>query len=109
VAALAQSDIAAVAPGIVLDCNTRPMIDCMTQTDVRCVAPYDHTRLATLFSYGRNARQSPERLVIAAAERPRSLGERYGEIDPADSRHGLQYPYIMRPAAELSKCRLRFI
>ena len=109
VAPLAQSDVAAVALGIVLGCNARPMIDGITQTDVCGVAPDDHAGLATLLRHGCDARQSPERLVIATTERPGSLGEQYGEIDPANSRHGLQYLYIVLFATVLGSRRGRLI
>ena len=85
------------------------MIDCITQTDVCGVAPDDHAGLAALLRHGRDARQSPERLAIAATERPGSLGEQYGEIDPADFRHGLQYLYIVLFAIMLGSRRGRLI
>ena len=47
--------------------------------------------------------------MIAATERPGSLGEQYGEIDPADSRHRLQYLYIVLFATVLGNRQGAFI
>src|SRR5512134_3677895 len=90
VAALAQSSIATAALGVVLDGDARPMIDRITQPNVRRIAPDDNVGLATPPGDRGDARQGPERLVIAATERPGSLGEQRGEIDPADPRHRLE-------------------
>ena len=90
VAALAQSTIAAAALGVVLDGDARPMIDGITQPNVRGIAPDDNVGLATPPGDRGDARQGPERLVIAASERPGRLGEQRGEIDPADPREDLR-------------------
>src|SRR5512134_997067 len=88
VAALAQSSIATAALGVVLDGDARPMIDRITQPNVRGIAPDDNVGLATPPGHRCDARQRPERLVIAAIERCGRLSEQRGEVDPADPRHG---------------------
>src|SRR5215471_21666368 len=93
-----QCGVASAALVIVLSGNACPMIDSVAQSNVRGVAHDYDMRLAAAFRHGRNARQSSERLIIAAAERPRSLGKQYGENDLADSRHGLQYLHIVPSA-----------
>ena len=105
VAALAQSAIASAALGVVLNGDTRPVIDRITQANVRRIAPDDNVGLAAPPGHRSDARQRPERLVIAASERPGRLGEQRREIDPADSRDGLENLDIAPLAALLGSRR----
>jgi hypothetical protein len=93
-AASSQSSVPRAALGIVLRGNARPMVDSVTQSDVRRVAHDDDVRLAASFGHWRDTRQCAQRLIVAAAERPRCLGEQCREIDPADSRQGLQNCHV---------------
>ena len=73
VPASTQCGVANTAPVIVLSGDACPMIDSVAQSNVRGVAHDYVMRLAAAFGNGRYARQCPERLIVTAAKRPRSL------------------------------------
>jgi hypothetical protein len=75
VPASTQCSVASAALVIVLSSNTCPMIDGIAQSYVGRVAHHNDMRLAATFRHGRYTGQRPERLIVTAAERSRSLGK----------------------------------
>jgi hypothetical protein len=79
VATSSQGGVARAALGVVLGCDTGPMIDRVAQPYLCSVAHDDDVRLAASFGDRRDTGQRAQRLIVTAAERPRGLGEQWSE------------------------------
>ena len=88
VAPLTQSGIANAALGISLDGRSRPVEDGVAQPLMSGIAHDNKMGFAAALRDGRDPGQGPERGIIAAAERPRRLGEQNGQRDPTNPGQG---------------------
>lgn len=88
VAPLTQSGIANAALGISLDGRSRPVEDGVAQPLMSRIAHDNKMGFAAALCDRRDPGQGPERGIIAAAERPRRLGEQNGQRDPTNPGQG---------------------
>ena len=89
-----QGIIALPGGSIVLDGDTRPVMDSALQPPVAGEAPDHEALLATLSRHRSNACQSAQGMVISSAQGLCGLGEQCGEIDPADSWPGAKDRHV---------------
>ena len=97
-AAGAKGGVLGLADGIALDRNPCPVVDCVAKAGVGGHAAHDELVLAGSPCDGRDACETPQRLVVPARQRLRGLGEQRGDDGLADSGQGGEDRHVALPA-----------
>jgi hypothetical protein len=94
VAAPAQRRIAA-AEGIVLGCDTRPMIEHLFEPLIAGVTAHDDAGFAAATSHRGHPGQAAQSVIISPAQRLPELGEQHAEDGPSETGHRSQDRHVV--------------